>query len=1375
MRTRWLVLAMALGVCGAVGSALGAPGRVEVSLNGAWETAAAGELAQVPVTADWQAFEVPGCRRGIGGERSWFRRRFTVPAEWSGQRVLIVYDGVKYASRHFVNGVLVGEHGRGYDRFALDLTDAVHFGTENELVIGCCDWQGTFSAPIDLSGVPVSDTARDRPREVGLTPIGGLFYQYGPWADVALLTVPVVHLADVTIRPSVRRRELGVTAAVTHSGTTPQSAEVGGTVAEAPAIALTPRTVTLAAGQQSSVSWTVPWPDATLWDFENPNLYHLRLVVRGEGQADDVRTTRFGFREFWCDGPRFRLNGTPVLLRSSSMWPLPEKDREAAAGRLRRLKGINVICFRTHTQPWRQHWYEAADEVGMLMIPEGPVFNDDTYYRLNDPVFWENYAGELRSLVGRLKNNPSVIAYSLENEFFGPVMNDRSPAKAELVRLGALMRELDPTRPFMYESDGDPGGVADIEGVHYPHELGNVFLYPNDAYWMEQPKTIGHMFLNGAEVWRWARRKPLYIGEYLWCPSPSPALYSILCGDDAYRNQAEYAQRAIGMAWSFQTRAYRAYRVSGLCPWTCAGGSLDPRQDAMAAAQAESMRPLAAFVKEYGTRLYGGAKVERTLQVMNDTLRGGAVAVSWVFAAAGHTESSGRLSFDLQPTDLRVGKFEFTPPDVRETTAAELRIRATLAGTPGFDERIPYKVYPALRLATPARQVGLLARPGDACGRLLAAHGIGVVPVTGLDAIPADVGILIIGRHALPALSGHDRPVLRLGADTSPYRGLLAFLSAGGRALVLGQTEAHVPFGPIRFAARQATLAFPLATGHPLLTGLDADDLRFWAPDHVVAEAQLSRSACSLRSIVVSGAESGLDYTALGEADVGAGKLVVCGLRVVDASGSEPAAGILLNNTLQYLDGWEPQAGRCVAVTSDRGLAALLDSLDLVVPVVPRLEALPDPDRVRTVLLGRDADPAAARRVLERVAAGGGTVWWHRPAAAPFEQLMAARGLDCRLLPASGPVRLRDGDPFTVGLARADLYWTQEAAPGVHGWAPRALAPEIIENALGRSGETPDPSRAVARLAATAMRVTGSEWNRPNQGGMILASSGTLAGELDTPTAGPVIVGLRAKGSPCQAVWPQVGIAVNGEEAGVLTVPTAEWAWFGLRALAQAGRNTVMLTFLNDGGAANEDRNVWFSEVVLQPTPEAPSDVVAHTTPAALASVSMGRGTLLVDTIRWDEPGAHAGQARTWLTSLLLTLGAQPRLGGCASVEAEELEFEAVAHNTVQHSVLCLANPGSVWVPVECRQAGGYVLRVYARGSAALEEWPILLVRVAGVDIGRITVDSTAVKPCLLPLSLSSGDHRLELRFINDYYDPGKADRNVWLDRIEVRPSDDGP
>ncbi|MEJ7614348.1 hypothetical protein B0813_001480 [Candidatus Fervidibacteria bacterium JGI MDM2 SSWTFF-3-K9] len=44
---------------------------------------------------------------------------------------------------------------------------------------------------------------------------------------------------------------------------------------------------------------------------------------------------------------------------------------------------------------------------------------------------------------------------------------------------------------------GDPGGVADVVGIHYPNEFPSRRLWPNDAFWMEEPRFItdgGGMF-----------------------------------------------------------------------------------------------------------------------------------------------------------------------------------------------------------------------------------------------------------------------------------------------------------------------------------------------------------------------------------------------------------------------------------------------------------------------------------------------------------------------------------------------------------------------------------------------------------------------------------------------------------------------------------------------------------------------------------------------------------------------------------------------------------------------------------------------------------------------------------------------------------------
>ena len=48
-------------------------------------------------------------------DRLWYRRDFTVPADWQGQRVLLHFGAVDYEAHIMVNGAMVGSHRGGSD------------------------------------------------------------------------------------------------------------------------------------------------------------------------------------------------------------------------------------------------------------------------------------------------------------------------------------------------------------------------------------------------------------------------------------------------------------------------------------------------------------------------------------------------------------------------------------------------------------------------------------------------------------------------------------------------------------------------------------------------------------------------------------------------------------------------------------------------------------------------------------------------------------------------------------------------------------------------------------------------------------------------------------------------------------------------------------------------------------------------------------------------------------------------------------------------------------------------------------------------------------------------------------------------------------
>jgi beta-galactosidase/beta-glucuronidase len=85
---------------------------------------------------------------------------------------------------------------------------------------------------------------------------------------------------------------------------------------------------------------------------------------------------RFGFKEFWTQGPDFYLNGVKRHLLGSGTWPSwnPE-SRAGIRERIQHLKDTHVNVFRLHIGPWIEAWHELADEMGMMLIEESPALH----------------------------------------------------------------------------------------------------------------------------------------------------------------------------------------------------------------------------------------------------------------------------------------------------------------------------------------------------------------------------------------------------------------------------------------------------------------------------------------------------------------------------------------------------------------------------------------------------------------------------------------------------------------------------------------------------------------------------------------------------------------------------------------------------------------------------------------------------------------------------------------------------------------------------------------------------------------------------------------------------------------------------------------
>jgi len=1327
--------------------------RQELSLNGVWQCQLVAELSEPPASGEWKSCTVPGYLSGTDYQRAWLRRSFAVPAEMRGQRIKIHFGGVKFNSRVYVNGKHVGGRFGGYVPFEVDVTDAVRFDGPNELAVGCHDWTGVFApGKVNFPKNANWDAVRNAPQDKILSPIGGLYGLYGIWDDVTLRARRPVHVKDLFVKSSVRRGELVVEYIVANESGREAEVELSAVVEDQgkDVLTLAPAKVKIAAGGTGAVTLRRSWAKPRLWSHVDPHLLHLRTSL----SSGDRLRTRFGFREFWVEGHKFFLNGTRVNLLATSWWP-PHgwMTREEIRKQWEAVKRIGCVAFRTHTQPWPSLHYEVADEVGLLMIVEGAVWNDDDTYRIYDPVFWQNYARHLKAMVDRDKNRPSVVMWSLENEFFGGRLNDASPAKKDLVRMGRLVKTWDGTRPIFFESDGDPGGVADVIGIHYPHEYPGFTCWPNEALWLQKPAAIPHMFLNGAKEFVWKKDKPIYVGEFLWIPSRDPSWHTVFFGDEAYQDYHRYRNLAKAEAWRMQILGYRHLEVGGISPWTVIEGGPMDETNPLYEAQQEAYKHIAAYPLEYDRRFYSGEKVRRTVDVFNDVLDPSALEFSWTLSDEDRVVDNGGTQFTLGPGEKGSCEIVLRMPETKWPTPLEWRLAIRRDDQPVFADSRQLWVLRKARLSSKAARTGLYDLD-DATKRVLDSIGLATVPVGDLRTIPPGIEVLVIGAGTLSA-SARDVPVI---GRVAPERAALArFLDRGGRVLVLHQEAYPEGLFDVALTQHRSTMTFSSHRDHPALRGVLSDDLKYWRGDHLVATEEVSRpTAGSAVPIVVSGSAAGIDHAPLLERRIGRGCIIHSQLLLAEKFDTEPAAARILVNLVEYLAGYRAEAKKTAVVGGAEAYRTYLRSLGLRFDDLTRKMASTDLASYGLVIC-RGETPGLEK--LRPWVEAGGSLWLHRAPADSLEKIGREFKLNLAARPYTGPVTRTEGQcPLLNAVAREDLYWLGKHV-GID-WADTPRASGMSDLVLSK---TMEPAKATAYEVKDWKLEGGLVERRPP--GVVFATVGSASKEIDFPAAGDYLFGVHARGTPCFGVYPIARVAIDGKPLGEVSV-TGQWETTCVPGRVNAGRHVVSVAFLNDASdPPREDRNLQVDKVLIARDDDA-SGVRFLTSPGAVAVADRGRGRVLIDQVRWDTEEQNARKAARLACSLLTAMGGdfQPRLG--TTIECERMSPQpGMPFFSNQGGHAALACNGYVQTPIQVAAAGRYSMEMAASGTPAAGVYPLVEVAIDGKPVGRVQLTSGAWRSYFLDLDLPAGNHELRLSFVNDLNANGE-DRNLLLDKV---------
>lgn len=468
---------------------------------------------------------------------AWYWREFDVPPRWRWSAVRVEFEAVFHTATVWVNGQLAGEHAqKGYTAFTLDITHALRSG-RNLIAVRVDNAFNSHMVPRRDS----SDWAND----------GGIF------RPVQLLITPttLVEAVEVDAVPDLAggQGKLAIRAHIRNTGTKPWNGMAAFQIVdeENSAIVLehsSNHDVSVAANATARLAFAATLSKAKLWHFDHPNLYRLEFSITGERDAHRFTTT-FGVRKlevkdgaFYLNGERVRLMGVERMAGSNPDFGMAEPNEWIVHDHVE-MKHLNCVFTRAHW-PQDRRVLDYCDRHGILMQSEVPAWGGATFEGMKaepDADIMENGLQQLREMIARDRNHPSVVVWGLCNEIGG-----QTPAAYQFAkRMLEEAKRLDPERLCSYASNSlattpqrDVAGLMD-------------FIEANEYYGTWAPGTAEDAARHLDDVHAAFPGKPIVISEYGYCactpdrPEGDAQRMEILRSHDVAIRSKEFVSGAI--------------------------------------------------------------------------------------------------------------------------------------------------------------------------------------------------------------------------------------------------------------------------------------------------------------------------------------------------------------------------------------------------------------------------------------------------------------------------------------------------------------------------------------------------------------------------------------------------------------------------------------------------------------------------------------------------------------------------------------------------------------------------------------------------------------------------------------------------------------
>jgi beta-galactosidase len=560
----------------------------------------------------------------------WYRHSFRAPSR--KLRALLIVNKAQFGTAVWLNGKKVGEHLGCFTAGRFDLTDAIHWKGDNQILIRIGAHPGALPPTVIYGG--------DGEKQ---------FWTPGIYDDVSVIVSDAPAIDSVQVAPRIESSDVFVETELHNVGPARKvklrqqvKTWKGGKPVGQPAV----QSISMAAGESKTVRQTIHLPDAVLWSPDNPFLYTLDTNTGG-----DNSTVRFGMRELHFDGEKAVLNGHPLYLRGASITlhrffadpssaNLPWDDAWVRRLLVEKPKEMHWNMFRICIGPAPQRWLDIADEGGILLQYEFPIWDDrkPLHQKLWDQ---QEILQEFKEYVRDNWNHPSLVLWDASNETHWSYLGDTVIPAVRTLDLS--------NRPWENGYNG-PQGSNDPYEIH-PYKFLDYFFHRNSPPFLmtdlekpEEPMPVrfhewpGHASIINEYGWLWLHRdgRPTVLTK--------PVYEHLLPDGTADQRFATYAYLLAGLTEYF--RAYRKHAAVLYLAYLDGEGphmytsdnfrdvrTLELQPDFEDYVK-EAFKPLGVYINFWQPKLDPGVKHTFRVMLVNDTPQA----------------INGKLSLTLQPS-----------------------------------------------------------------------------------------------------------------------------------------------------------------------------------------------------------------------------------------------------------------------------------------------------------------------------------------------------------------------------------------------------------------------------------------------------------------------------------------------------------------------------------------------------------------------------------------------------------------------------------------------------------------------------------------------------------------------------------------------------